>query len=106
MSRVEGVAGPASGPVGLACPLASGAEPEYYGVLPGQSCGVSLRGPAQGGRADEGYPENYPAGGLVDSPPLKSLREHTHRDRMSITSKDIKNTQYCLQRTVRRRRIG
>ncbi len=79
MSRVEGAVGAASGPAGLACPPASGAGPEYYGVLPRQSCGVSLRGPARGGRADEGYPENHPAGGLVHSPLLKSLREHTQR---------------------------
>lgn len=100
--------GAASGPAGLACPPASGAEPEYYGVLPGQSCGVSLRGPAQGGRADEGYLENHPAGGLVHSPLLKSLREHTQRDRMSITSRDEKYTMQTklVQRTVGKRRFG
>lgn len=75
-SRVEEEVGAASGLAGLACPPASGAEPEYYGVLPVQSCGRgSLRGPAHGGRADEGNPENHPAGGLVHSPPPKSLRE-------------------------------
>lgn len=80
MSSVEGVAAAASGPVGLVCPPASGAEPEYYGELPGQSCGVSLRDPAQGGKADEGYLEHHPAGGLVQSPPLKSLRRQTEND--------------------------
>lgn len=84
--------GAASWPLGLACPPASGAEPEYCGVLPGQSCRVSLRGPAQRGRADEEYPENHPAGGLGHSPPLKSLRKHTHRDRMCITSRDTDYT--------------
>lgn len=100
--RVEEVVGAASGLEGLACPPASEAEPVYYGVLPGQSGGVSLRGPVQGGRADEGYPENHPAGGLVHSPPLKSLREHTQRDRMSITSRDKKHTIQTkrLQRTM------
>lgn len=93
MSRVEEVAGVASGPADSVCPPASGVEPEYYAGLPRQSCEVSLRGPAQGGRADAGYPENLPAGALVHSPPLKSLRGHTHRDRMSITSRDEK-TQY------------
>lgn len=84
MSTVEGVAAAASGPAGLACPPASGAELEYYGELPGQSCGVSLRGLGQGGTADEGYPENHPAGGLVHSPPLKSLRG-TEREREGET---------------------
>lgn len=88
MSRVEEVAGAASGSEGSVCPPASGVEPEYYGGLLRQSSGVSLRGPGQGGRADVGYPENLPAGVLVYSPLLKSLRGHTHRDRMSITSTD------------------
>lgn len=61
-------------------------------MRPWQSYGASLRGPVQGGRSDEGYPETHPAGGLVQSPPLKSLREHTHRYGMSITSRDGKYT--------------
>lgn len=80
----------ASEPAGLACPPASGAEPEYYVELHWQRCGVSLRGLAQSGRADEGYPENHSAGGLVHSPSLKSLRRHTHREWMSIISRDEK----------------
>lgn len=79
-SMVEDVAGAASGSVGLVYPPASGVEPEYYGGLLRQSCGLSLRGPDQGGRADAGYPENLPAGVLAYSPLLKSLREiHTGR---------------------------
>lgn len=70
---------------GLACPPASGAEPECYEELPGQCCGVSLRNSAHCGCAHD---ENHPAGGLVHSPPLKCLRGHTHRDRMSITGSD------------------
>jgi len=46
-STREGVAVTASGAVGLASPPASGAEQECYGELPGQSCGVSLRGNVQ-----------------------------------------------------------
>lgn len=91
MSMVEDLAAAASEPAGLAYPPASGAEPEYYGELHGQSCGVSLRGPAQGGRTDEGYPENHSAGGLVHFPRLKSLRRHTHREWMSIASRDEKH---------------
>lgn len=78
--------GAASGAGGLACPPASGAEPEYYGGLRCQSLGVNPRGFAQGGQGGEEYPENHPAGCLVDSPPPKSLREHTHRGRISIPS--------------------
>lgn len=98
MTRVEEVVGAASVPVGLACPPAFGAEPEYYGVLLGQNSGVSLRGFAQGGGGSEGYPENHPAGGLVHSPPLKSLRECADREWMSITSRDEKHTiQACAE---------
>lgn len=92
MSTVEEVVGAASGPVGLACQPAFGAEPEYYGVHLGQNSGVSLKGFAQGGGGGEGYPENHPAGGLAHSPPLKSLRECAHREWMSITSRDGKYT--------------
>lgn len=80
--------GAASGAVGSACPPASGAEPEYYGGLRGQSLGVNPRGFAQGGQGGEEYPENHPAGCLVDSPPPKSLREHAHGGRISIPSGD------------------
>lgn len=74
------MAAAASGPAGLVSPLASGAGPVCYEELPGQSCGVSLRGLVKGEGAGEGYPENRPAGGLVHSPPLKSLRGHTHTE--------------------------
>lgn len=71
-------------------------------MRPLQSSGASLGGPVQSERSDEGYPENHPAGGLVQSPPLKSLREHTHRVGMSITSRDGKYTikTKCVQRSV------
>lgn len=104
MSTVEEVVGAASGPAGLACPPAFGAEPEYYGVLLGQSYGVTLRGLALGGGGDERYPENHPAGCLVHSPPLKSLREHAHRARMSILSRDGKK--YTIQTKLVLKTVG